>query len=248
MAAGLNRPKPPCIFRVLMKKRHVALGSLVFLDAALKALAWVFLRHRDSAPPGAGSIRIGYVENASGFGFDQTRLLAHYGIPTDDAFVACSLIAFLILAAVILAWRKIGVRTWIKTAAAVLIYFAAATAAISLRGSIGLSLSPYLRGMLRALGPLAVAIALYSTVSRPYSAAMSLFFLAGTVGNCLSLILPPFAVIDYFGLYRTSIHGYVYANAADAYLLFAVLMILLVPVYLPVRSAIRSLRRRANSV
>jgi lipoprotein signal peptidase len=188
------------------------------------------------------------VENASGFGFDQTRLLAHYGIPTDDAFVACSLIAFLILAAVILAWRKIEVRIWIKTAAAVLIYFAAATAAVSLRGSISLSLSPYLRGMLRALGPLAVAGALYSTVTRPYFAAMSLLFLAGTVGNCISLLLPPFAVIDFFGLYRTSIHGYVYANAADAYLLIAVLMILLVPVYLPVRSAIRSLRRRAKSV
>lgn len=230
-----------------MKKRHVALIALVLADAALKAGARAFLRYRSSIDAGAGPIRLGYVENKSGFGFDQARLLAHYGIATSDSFVACILVAFLVLALAIVLWHRLAVQPWIKTAAAAALYVAAAAAALSLRNSISLSFSPYLRGLVRALGPLAVAVALYGTVSRRYYALLSLLFLAGTIGNCVSLILPPFTVVDYFGIYRPSIHSYIYANAADGYLLASGAMLLLLPAYLIVRWATRSAKRRASS-
>lgn len=214
-----------------MKKRDATLLALVAIDAFLKVSAWVFLRHRGPPPAGSSPIHLGYVENGSGFGFDQTRLLGRYGVATDDAFVVCTLVVFILLALVIFLWHRIEVRSWIKTAAAAAVYFAAAGAALSLHDTMSLSLSPYFRGILRALGPMAVAIVLYRTVIKPYSRAMSLLLLAGTVGNCASLLLPPFAVIDYFGLYRRSIHTYIYANVADAYIFSSVLSIVLFPVY-----------------
>ncbi len=237
------------------KSRHAALVALVLIDAFLKVGARAFLWRRSSpviggalgSALGEGPIRLGYVENGSGFGFDQTRLLAHYGIATSDAFVACILAAFLVLALAILLWHRFGARPWIKTAAVAVLYLAAAAAALSLHDSISLSLSPYLRGLLRALGPLAVALALYCTVSRRYYALLSLLFLAGTIANCASLLLPPFTVIDYFGMYRPSIHTYVYANAADAYLMVSGAMFILLPAYFVVRWATRSAKRRANS-
>jgi lipoprotein signal peptidase len=64
---------------------------------------------------------------------------------------------------------------------------------------------------------------------------LSLLFLAGTLGNALSLLLPPFVVVDYFGIYRPSIGAYVYANVADAYLIAAMVMIALIPGYLVLR-------------
>jgi lipoprotein signal peptidase len=214
-----------------MKKRDATLLGLATIDASLKAVAWVFLRHLSQPSTGSSLIRLGYVENGSGFGFDQTRLLGRYGVATDDAFVVCTLAVFLVLALVTFLWHRIEARAWIKTAAAVVVYFAAAVVALSLHDAMNLSLSPYFRGILRALGPMAVALVLYGTVATPYSAAMSLLLLAGTVGNCASLILPPFAVIDYFGIYRPSIHAYIYANAADAYLFAAMLLIALFPAY-----------------
>ncbi len=251
MAAGLSRPRLRRGVSAVAKSRHAALVALVLIDAFLKAGAWAFLRHRSSPAigkaVGEGLIRLGYVENRSGFGFDQTRLLAEYGISTNDAFVACILVAFLVLALAIYLWHRVEIRVWIKTAAAAALYLAAATAALSLHDSISVSFSPYLRGLLRALGPLAVAIVLYVTVSRRYYEILSLIFLAGTVGNCVSLVLPPFTVIDYFGIYRPAIRGYVYANAADAYLVAAAAMIVLIPAYLVVRAATRSARRRASS-
>jgi lipoprotein signal peptidase len=229
-----------------VRKRDRALAALVLIDASLKIGAWVFFRHRASLSSAAGPIRLGYVENSSGFGYDQTRLLGRYGVATNDAFVACTLAVFLIFALVIFLWHKVEAGAWIKTAAAAAVYFAAAMVALSLHDSMSLSLSPFLRGILRALGPLAVALVLYSTVSKPYYAALSLLFLAGTLGNCASIALPPFAVIDYFGLYRPSIHTYVYANAADAYLLAAMLMIAFIPLYLIVLRIVY-LRRRSRA-
>ena len=230
-----------------MKKRDSVLFALIGADLAIKACAWAFLRRRDSASPGTSFLRFGYVENRSGFGFDQTRLLAQYGISTNDSFVVCSLAAFLVLALAIALWHRIEARAWIKTLAVAAIYLAVATAALYLHDSISLSLSPYLRGALRAAGPLAVAIALYAAVSRRYYAVASTLFLAGTAGNCASLVLPPFAVIDYLGLYRPSIRAHVYANAADLYLVAALSLFVLVPAYLILRSARSSARRRASS-
>ncbi|MGA2545295.1 MAG: hypothetical protein ABSF43_02010 [Rectinemataceae bacterium] len=214
-----------------MKKRDMTLLVLVTIDAFLKAFAWFFLRRLGPSPTGSSLIRLGYVENGSGFGFDQTRLLGLNGVATDDAFVVCTLVVFLLLALVIFLWHRIEARAWVKTAVAVAVYFAAAAVALSLHDTMNLFLSPYFRGILRALGPMAVALVLYGTVVKPYSAAMSLLLLAGTVGNCASLILPPFSVIDYFGIYRPSIHTYIYANAADAYLFSAMLLIALFPAY-----------------
>jgi hypothetical protein len=229
-------------------RKNLALIALVLLDGGLKACAWAFLR-----PSGVGfsrtpsPLRLGYVENSSGFGFDQSRLLSRYGIEASDAFIACTLAVFLALALLIFLWHRVEARAWIKTLAAIAIYLAVATVSISLYDSMSVSLSPCLRISLRALGPLVVAIALYSCVSRPYYGAMALLLLAGTIGNCASLALPPFAVIDYLGVYRRSIGAYVYANAADAYLLAAMIMMTLMPAYWIARWATSSARRRASS-
>ena len=212
--------------------RKAALAALVSTDIALKFCAWLFLRARAPSLPAAGCLRLGYVQNGTGFGFDQARLLARYGLATDDAFVLCTLAVFLVFALVIYLWHRIKGRAWLKTVVAAVIYFAAATLALSLHDSLIVSLSPYLRGVLRSLGPLAVALVLFLCVVKPYYATAATLFLAGTVGNCGSLLLPPFAVIDYFGMYRTSIQGFVYGNAADAYLLAAAILIALIPFYL----------------
>ncbi len=215
--------------------RRRATAALVLLDLALKALAWAFLRPRADYRPARGALSLGYVENSSGFGFDQARLLARYGLAIDDAFVACSLVAMLTLAAAIHLWHRLGWRPWLKTLAAAACYLAAAAAVLAAHGSMRLSLPPYLRSLFRVLGPLAVAGVLYAEVERPYYAVLASLFLAGTVGNALSLLLPPFAVIDYLGLYRASIGSYVYANAADAYLVGAMAMMALTPIYLVIR-------------
>lgn len=215
-----------------LSARATALAALVLVDAALKAAARAFLRGKDLSPPAASPLRLGYVENSSGFGFDQTRLFESYGVATDDGFIVCTLAVFLALALLIHLWHRVGARPWIKTLAAAALYLGAALLALSLNESIRLSLPPFARGLLRALGPLAVAIVLYAEVEKPYYSFLSLVFLAGTIGNCLSMILPPFAVIDYFGIYRPSIGAYVYANAADAYLVFASALIALIPIYL----------------
>lgn len=230
-----------------IRKRDAALISLILVDACLKACAWAFARKIPIRASYSGSIRLGYVENASGFGYDQSRLLGRYGVATDDAFVACTLVVFLLIALAILLWRRIEGRWWVKAAVAAAAYIGAASLALSVHESMSLALSPYLRGLLRAFGPLAVAIAVYRIAARPYFQAVSLLFLAGTVGNCVSVVVPPFAVIDYFGIYRPAIGTYVYANAADAYLGAAVLLIVLVPAYLAARAARNSSRRRASS-
>jgi hypothetical protein len=224
------------------RARNGALAALVLMDVALKAGARAFFRGKDISAAAGAPLRLGYVENASGFGFDQSRLLERYGVPIDDAFVVCSLGVFLALAALIHLWHLLSLRPWIKTLAAVLVYVVLAMAALSLRETMRLSLPSYARGALRALGPLAVAIVLYVEVERPYYATMSLAFLAGTIGNCASMLFPPFVVIDYFGMYRPSIGGYVYANAADAYLVVASAMVALVPIYL----AVSGLSKRRN--
>jgi lipoprotein signal peptidase len=221
------------------------LAGLVILDALLKACAWLFLRGRDIPVRYSGPLRLGYVENVSGFGFEQTRLLARYGIAIDDAFVVCTLAAFLILALVVFLWRRIEAKFWIKALAAAAAYFIAATIALALHDVIHVELSPYLRGILRALGPTAFAIVLYIEMEKPYYSTLSLLFLAGTIGNCASLVLPPFAVIDFLGMYRPSIEAYVYADTADFYLVAAIVMFVLIPVYLVARRLVsgRSLTR-----
>jgi hypothetical protein len=235
------------ILRMAIRKRDVALISLILVDACLKACAWAFARRIPLRASYSGPIRLGYVENASGFGYDQSRLLGRYGIATDDAFVACTLVVLLLVALAIILWPRIEGRWWLKSAVAVAAYVGAATLALSVHESMSLTLSPYLRGILRALGPLAVAVAVYRIAARPYFEAISLLFLAGTAGNCASVVVPPFAVIDYFGIYRPAIRTYVYANIADAYLGVAMLLMLLVPVYLAARAARNSSRRRASS-
>lgn len=215
--------------------RHRALASLVIVDIALKACARAFLRGRDVPLPAAGPLRFGYVENSSGFGFDQTRILVRYGVAIDDAFVVCTLAVFLALALAIHLWHHVRGRPWIKTLVCAAAYFVVAAVMLELHDSMRITLSPYLRGLLRALGPLAVALVLYAEIERQYYAFLSLLFMAGTIGNCLSLVLPPFVVIDYFGIYRPSIGAYVYANAADAYLVAAMALIALIPIYLMIR-------------
>jgi hypothetical protein len=235
------------IYRMAIGNRDRALVVLVAIDAALKAGAWGFLRDREPASTRVGPIRLAYAENDSGFGYYQTRLLNRSGIAVDDSFVVRTLAVFLLLAGIVLVWRRIRVRPWIKAVAAAAVYLAATTLVLSAECPKGLSLPPYLRGALRALGPLAVALALYAVAAKPYFKAASAIFLAGTIGNCASLLLPPFAVIDFLGIYRPAIRGYVYANAADAYLAAAAAMTALFPAYLLARSAARSARRRASS-
>jgi lipoprotein signal peptidase len=224
-----------------------ALVVLVLFDGGLKAWAWAGLRHRPLAPGATAPMRLGYVENGTGFGFDQARLLERYGIEAGDSFIACSLAALLALALLILLWHRIEARPWIKTAVAAAAYAAVAALSLRLCDSMSLSFPPYLRGLLRCLGPLAVALALFSCVRLPYYRALALLLLSGTIGNSASLLLPPFAVIDFLGVYRPSAGTYVYANAADAYLVAAAAMILLVPAYLAVRRARSSSRNRASS-
>jgi hypothetical protein len=215
--------------------RQRSLALLVLLDIGLKACARAFLRARGGALPPSGPLRLGYVENASGFGFDQARLLARYGVAIDDAFVVCTLAIFLSLAFAIHLWHRVGWRPWIKTSAAAMAYLAVAALMLSIHGSMRVSLAPYVRSLCRILGPLAIALVLYVEVERPYYLILSLLFMAGNLGNALSLLLPPFVVIDYLGSYRASIGAYVYANAADAYLLSAMAMIALIPIYLAIR-------------
>lgn len=228
-----------------------ALAALVAADFGLKMAARAFLRgSRGSCPP-LGPFRLGYVENSSGFGFDQTRLLASSGFAIDDSFVACSLAVLLLLAAAIALWRRIRLRAWVKALATAALYFASAYFALSICSSLRLELSPYARGLLRALGPLAVAVALYVNVRRTYFSALATLFMAGTIGNCGSMLLPPFAVIDYFGAYRSSIGGYVYANAADLFLALSALGLLLSPLWLALERALRTRqveRAAANAV
>jgi hypothetical protein len=215
--------------------RHRAFASLVLLDISFKAASRAFLRGRGGQLPTIGPFRLGYVENASGFGYDQARLLARYGVATDDAFVICTLFVFLALALLIHLWHKLGWNPWLKTLAVAALYFALAFGALAVLETMRVSLPPYIRGLCRALGPLAIAIVLYVEAERRYFSVLSLLFLAGTFGNCLSLLLPPFVVIDYFGIFRPSIGGYVYANLADAYLLAAMALIILIPAYLAIR-------------
>jgi hypothetical protein len=222
--------------------RHRALAALVLTDFCLKLAARAFLRGKAGGIWLFGPIGLGYVENSSGFGFDQTRILATYGLNIDDAFVVCSLAVFLLLAVIVRLWSRIKLRTWAKVLGAALIYAASAYLALAICESIHISLSPYLRGLLRSLGPLAVALALYAELRRPYFSALATLFFAGTIGNCASLLLPPFVVIDYFGMYRASIDGYVYANAADAFLVIAMLGLALSPIYLLVARHARTKR------
>jgi hypothetical protein len=215
--------------------RQRAFASLVLLDIALKAAARMFLRSRVASPPSLGPFRLGYVENSSGFGFDQTRLLARYGVAVNDAFVVATLVVFLALALLVHLWHRLPWKPWIKTLTVGAVYIAVALGALAALDSMSLSLSPYVRGLCRALGPLAIAFVLYVEAQKPYYAFLSLLFMAGTLGNCLSLLLPPFVVIDYFGMYRASARVYVYANIADAYLLAAMILIALIPAYLAMR-------------
>jgi len=210
--------------------RRRALASLVLLDIGLKACARAFLRARESTLPAVGPFRLAYVENSSGFGYDQARLLSRYGIATDDAFVACTLALFLLLAMAIHLWHRVGWRPWIRTLAAAALYLG-----LAVHDSIRISLSPWTRSLFRVLGPLAIALVLYIEVEGPYFSVISLLLMAGTLGNAFSLLLPPFAVIDYFGVFRSAIGAYVYANAADAYLIAAMALIALIPVYLVLR-------------
>jgi hypothetical protein len=215
--------------------RQRGLAALILVDILLKACARAFLRGREGGVAALGGIRLGYVENSSGFGYDQTRILARYGLAIDDAFVVCTLAVFLALALAIHLWHRFSIRPWIKTLAAAAFYCALAAVALSVQDSLRIALSPYLRGLLRSIGPLTVALVLYAEVEEPYYPLLSLFFLAGTIGNCFSLLLPPFAVIDYFGIYRKAAGTFVYANAADGYLVVALCMIALIPAYLAVR-------------
>jgi hypothetical protein len=234
-----------------LSARPRALVALVAADFALKAAAHLFLRPLPDSLRLFGPFRLGYVENSSGFGFDQTRLLASYGVDIDDAFVLCGLAALLILAAVLHFWHLLRIKAWIKTLAAIALYFAAAYLSLELCASLRVSLSPYLRSLARAAGPLAVALALYADVRRPYFSGLATLFMAGTIGNCASILLPPFAVIDYFGIYRATIRGYVYANAADAFLVLAILGLILSPLYLAAERIARTKRverAAANSV
>jgi len=227
------------------------LAALVLIDFALKIAARVFLRGGSDSIALFGPFRLGYVENSSGFGFDQTRLLANYGVDINDAFVVCSLAVLLLLALVIHLWHKLRIRPWIKTLSAILLYVAAACLALALCENLRISLSPYLRGLFRALGPLSVALALFVDVKKPYFATMTRLFMAGTIGNCASILLPPFVVVDYFGIYRASIGDYVYANAADAFLVLAMLGFILSPLYLMAARVVRTKRverAAANSV
>jgi hypothetical protein len=215
--------------------RHRAFASLVLLDIAAKASSRVFLRGRGDHLAALGPLRLGYVENASGFGFDQARLLERYGVATNDAFVVVTLVVFLALAFLIHLWHRLGWKPWKKTLTVAVVYFAIAIAALAILDSLRLSLPSYFRGLFRALGPLSIAFVLYVEVAGPYYTFLSLLFMAGTLGNCLSLLLPPFVVIDYLGLYRASIGGYVYANLADAYLFAAMVLVALIPVNLVIR-------------
>jgi lipoprotein signal peptidase len=207
----------------------------VLIDIALKASARALLRGKADFSVAGGAVRLGYVENASGFGFDQSRLLARYGVSADDSFVVSSLFVYLALALIVHLWHRLGWKPWLKTAAAAAAYFGIAFAALCVLEGLRIELPPYLRGMCRALGPLAIAFVLFVEVERPYYALLSLLYMAGTLGNCLSLLLPPFLVIDYFGIYRPSIGGYVYANLADAYLVAAMALVVLIPAYLAIR-------------
>ena len=221
------------------RRRDAALIALVGADAALKACAWAFLRARPLPGAYAGPFRLGYVENSTGFGFDQSRLLARYGVTTDDGFIVCTLSVFLLLSVFVLLWKKISSPAWLKACLAVVVYFALAAAALSFHDAVRISLSPYSRSLLRALGPCAVAASLYLVASRPYYVALTAVFLAGTIGNCASLLLPPFAVIDYLGIYRPSLGFYVYADAADLYLAAALAALAARPFVLFVRAARR---------
>jgi|GEM_PF-4459334 len=215
--------------------RQRALACLVLLDIAAKALARGFLRGREHLPGPRGFVGLGYVENASGFGFDQSRLLSRYGVAVDDSFVLCSLAVFAALAVIIHLWHRLPWKPWRRTLAAAALYLAAAALALVVLDSVKVSLAPGLRNLLRAAGPLAIAFTLYVEVERPYYSLLSLLLMAGTLGNCLSLLVPPFAVIDYFGIFRPSIGGYVYANLADAYLVAATAMIVLIPAHMAIR-------------
>jgi hypothetical protein len=214
--------------------RRRALPLLVLLDIALKVAARALLRGRADLYVG-GAIRLGYVENASGFGFDQARLLARYGVSADDSFIVSSLVVYLFLALIVHVWHRLGWRPWVKTLAAAAAYFAIAVAVLAVIDGMDINLSPYLRGLCRSLGPLTIALILYAEVERPYYGVLSILYLAGTLGNGLSLLLPPFVVIDYFGIFRPSIGSYVYANLADAYLVAAMAMVVLIPAYLVIR-------------
>jgi hypothetical protein len=215
--------------------RHRALASLVLLDIVLKAASRAFLRGRGDHLPALGPIRLGYVENSSGFGYDQAQLLGHYGVALNDAFVVVTLVVFLAFAFLVHLWHHLDWKPWKKTLTMAVAYIAIAMLALVALDSMRLSLQPYFRGLFRALGPLSIAFVLYVEVVRPYYSLLSLLFMAGTLGNCLSLLLPPFIVIDFMGVYRSSIRAYVYANLADAYLLAAVILIALIPVYLAIR-------------
>jgi lipoprotein signal peptidase len=227
------------------------LAALVLIDFALKIAARLFLRGGSEAIAPFGPFRLGYVENSSGFGFDQTRLLSSYGVGISDAFVVCSLAVLLLLAIVVHLWHKLRIRLWVKALSAIVLYLAAAYLALALCESLHISLSPYQRSLFRALGPLAVAFVLFVDVKKPYFATMATLFMAGTIGNCASILLPPFVVVDYFGVYRASIGDYVYANAADAFLVLAMLGFLLSPLYLLAARFVRTRRverAAANSV
>ena len=220
---------------VKFSARQRALTCLVLLDIVLKGLARAALRGSPAPSPAGGLISLGYIENASGFGFDQSRLLSRCGVAVDDAFVLCSLAVFLALALIIHLWHRVGWKPWLRTMAAAALYLCLALVALAALDSLHVVLPSYIRILCRALGPLAVAFVLYIEVERPYYSFLSLLFMAGTLGNCLSMLLPPFVVIDYFGIYRPSIGGYVYANLADAYLCAAMVLVVLVPVYLLLR-------------
>lgn len=225
------------------RRRARALIAMVAADAALKAGAWAFLRPRPAWGSAFGSalgpFRLGYVENASGFGFGQSRLLERYGVSLDDGFIVCTLAIFVGLALLVLFWKRIRGPAWIKAGLAVVAYFALASTALGVHELLRLSLSDYARRLLRALGPLAVALSLYLVASKPYTASAATIFLAGTIGNCASLLLPPFAVIDYLGLYRPRLGFFVYADAADLYIAAALAMLAALPFVLLARAAAR---------
>lgn len=218
---------------------------MVAIDAVLKACAWDFLKGRGPVGLASWPIRLGYVENGTGFGFDQSRLLARCGVVADDGFIVCTLAVFLALAFLIFRWNRIRAPAWIKILLAVVAYFIVGSIALAFHDAVRLTLLPYLRGLLRVLGPLAVALALYGVTTKPYNAAMSAVLLAGTIGNCASLLLPPFAAIDFFGIYRPSLGFFIYANTADAYLAAALAMLVARPIMLLVRQAVR--RRRESA-
>jgi hypothetical protein len=231
---------------MLSDKRDRALIALVAVDALLKACARLFLRGEPPLSLVGRAIGLGYVENDSGFGYDQSRLLGLAGVATDDAFVVCSLLVFLLLALAIHLWHKVELKPWIKTLAVLALYAVAASAALALAEYLQLSLGRGLRSAARAAGPLAVAIVLYAETRAPYYRFCSLLLLAGNIGNCASLLAPPHLVIDYFGMYRPEADVYVYANAADAYLVAATALIALIPVGLAAR-ALSSLYKSRNA-